>query len=201
MFSENKSELSIPVVGFMLLGFAALFAGAAMLDMEWGFLNNVSSDITGAAFLAAGVLLGLAALFSFREVFLIEGMTFGVLGLFMFVLGYGTPGALALDTIGFLGFGLAVIALITAFMSFRAGDLYITFIGILTAASMSSAYFADSTAGIAVAGGCLIVAAVIALAYALMDWMLVQDVATEIAEYMYGDEDDDHACCCGEHED
>lgn len=198
MFSENKSELSIPVVGFLLLGFATLFAGIAMLNYEWGFLENIGSAVTKYMYVFSGLLLIFGSLFAFRQVFLIEGMAFAIFGMFFLIAGY-TFGPIA--SVGLLGFMLAVIAAILAFMSFRVGDLYLMLIGLFAMVAFIPLYFTESNIAIAVSAIGLIAVGVISIIYALMDWMLVQDIAADLAEYMYGDDECECGCGCEEHSD
>lgn len=194
MFSENKSELSIPVVGFILLGFIALFAGIVVLNSEWDFLNNVSGLVNGMVFIVTGILLLLIAIKSFKQIFLIEGMAFGMMGMFMTVMGLGAVG---LTSLGLLGIALTVVAIIVAAMSYRAGDIFVVLISIFTIVAFFPMYFADDAIAIAISAIGFIAIAVISLIYAIMDWMLVQDIAADIAEYMYGDDGDACGCACG----
>lgn len=202
MFSENKSELSIPVVGFLLLGFAALFAAIAVFNSEWDFLSNGSPGVSVAVYAVSGLLLVIGAFFAFKQVFLIEGVMFGIFGIFLLAFGLGAAGA-NLVGLGLLGFILSVLAAILAFMSYRVGDIYILLMAVFSIVAFMPLYFADGAAGVAISGIGMIAVAALALVYAVMDWMLVQDVASEIADYMYGDDDEEHACGCGceEHDD
>jgi hypothetical protein len=203
---DDKGELSVPIVGFVLLGFTALFMGFAVLNGRWDLFDTTGMAVGGVLFVS-GLLLLLTAYLSFKRAFIIEGMTFGMFGILYLVAGYGAnmTTVIGIESLGFLGLVLCALALMIAFMAWRIGDVLIEVIAIFTILAFAPLGFAE--VGVAVAASAIgfFFIALIAIYYALNDWMLVQDIAEDYAEFLYGDdcdcgcEGDNCGCGCEEH--
>jgi len=194
MFSENRSELAIPVVGFLLLGFATLFAAVSIFNAKWDFFENIGA-VDPMAFFILGVLLAVVAFFALAKAYMIEGAVFGVFAVFLAV--YSIVPVDELFQLAILALGLAVVSVMIAVMSYRVGDLMVLLMAILSLIAFISVMFAKDADSIAfvVAGVGFILVAVIAFISTILEWLFVQDVAMDFADYMYGD--DDEECCCG----
>jgi len=194
---DDKGELSVPVVGFVLLGFTALFMGFAVVNARWDVFDTTNGSVT-AVLIASGLLLLLTAYLSFKRAFIIEGMTFGMFGLLYVVAGFGGNmiNVIGVESLGFLALVLCVISIMIAFMAWRIGDFLIEAIAIISILAFAPLGFAE--VGVAVAASAIgfFLIALISLYYALNDWMLVQDIAEDYAEFLYG-EDNDFECGCG----
>jgi len=194
MFSENRSELAVPVVGFLLLGFATLFAAISIFNAKWDFFEGIGT-IDPWAFRVLGLLLAVVAFFSLAKAYLIEGAAFGVFAVFLAVYSM-VPTTDGIFQLAVLALGLAVVSVIIAMMSYRVGDLMVFLIAVLSLIAFVSVMFANDTESIAfvIAGVGLLAVAVVALISAVLEWLFVQDVAMDFADYMYGDGEE---CGCG----
>ena len=202
---DDKGELSVPVVGFMLVGFAALFMGIALLDAEWSFFDAINFE---TAFFIVGVLLLIAAFFSFKRAFIIEGMLYGIFGIILAAAGYLSISSIASLAVSssflgiFAGAGpialvLCVVCAMLAFMCYRIGELYILLMSVFAiVAFLPLSFVIGSQAAVVLSAIGFFLVGAIALYYTIMDWMLVQDIAEDIADFMYGD-DDECGCGCG----
>jgi len=192
---DDKGELSVPVVGFVLLGFTALFMGFAVLNARWDIFDTTNGSVTAVLFVS-GLLLLITALLSFKRAFIIEGMTFGMFGMLYVVAGYGANmlTVIGVESLGFMSLVMCVVCLMIAFMSWRVGDFLIEAIAVLSILAFAPLGFAE--VGVAVGASAIgfFLISVIAMYYALNDWMLVQDIAEDYAEFLYGDD----GCGCGE---
>jgi len=197
---DDKGELSVPVVGFVLLGFTALFMGFAVLNARWDFFDTGVANVS-AVFFASGLLLLLTAYFSLKRAFIIEGVTFGMFGLLYIVAGSSAmTTVIGVESLGFLALVLCVICLMLAFMAWRIGDFLIEAIAIISILAFAPLGFAEVSVAIVASAIGFFLIALIALYYALNDWMLVQDIAEDYAEFLYGEDDDfECGCGCGEH--
>ena len=195
---DDKGELLVPVVGFVLLGFAALFMGFAVMNAEWDFFL-VTATSTMPVLGVSGLLLLITAFFSFKRAFMIEGMTFGIFGMLFVAAAIGVDMSVSGSVIalGFVGIVLCIIALMVAYMSHRIGDMFITLIALFSVIAMAPLGFVDHGVAAAISGIGFVFVAFFALFYAFMDWMLVQDIAEDYADFMYGDND---CCCCDDEE-
>jgi len=195
MFSEDKGELAVPAVGFLLLGLATLFAAVAIFNAKWDLFEDatiLTKDMR--VFYILGGLLGLAAFFAFAKAYMVEGGAFGIFAVFLFAYA-SLPATDMLYMISALALALAAVALILMFMSFRVGDLMVMIIALVSIILFVSVLFAKNTDSFAfiVAGVAFLVIAVVSLITAVLEWLFVQDVALDYADYMYGDDD---GCCC-----
>ena len=195
MFSENRSELAVPVVGFLLLGFATLFAAISIFNAKWDFFEGIGT-IDSRAFYVLGLLLAVVAFFSLAKAYLIEGAAFGTFAVFLFV--YSTVPTAGIFQLAVLALGLAVVSVIIAMMSYRVGDLMVLLIAVLSIIAFISVMFAKDADSIAfvIAGIGFLAVAVIALISAVLEWLFVQDVAMDYADYMYGDDGCECGCGC-----
>lgn len=197
MFSDERSELAIPVVGFLLLGLATLFVGMSIINQKWEFMD-VSAIAEPNILIVLGGLLAVIAFFALAKAYLIEGASFGIFAILLLTMGMS---ASSLFGVTILGLMLAVIAVIVAFMSYRAGDLIVLLMSIFTIVAFISFYFLDgtivadtSTFAVILAAIGFFAVAILAIIQTLFEWMLVQDIAADFAEYMYGDVEE---CGCG----
>jgi len=193
MFSENRSELAIPVVGFLLLGLATLFVAISVFSAK---LDNNLGQIDTMAFWWIGILLALVAFFALSKAYIIEGVLFGIFAVFLVVYSDTLTGNM--NQLVVLGIALGVVAAILAFMSYRVGDLMVLIMALLTILTFIFVLFiknVDSFAFIAAGVGFLLVSAV-AFISAVLEWLFVQDVAMDLADYMYGDDDEECGCGC-----
>ena len=195
MFSENRSELAIPVVGFLLLGFATLFAAVSIFNAKWDFFENIGV-VDPKAFLALGMLLAVVAFFAFAKAYMIEGTAFGMFAVFLGV--YYVAGTAGIYQLAVLALALAVVAVILAIMAYRVGDLMMVIMAILSLVVFVPVMFAKNvdSGAFAVAGIGFLAVAVVALISAVLEWLFVQDVAMDYADYMYGDDDEECGCGC-----
>ena len=194
---DDKGELSVPVVGFVLLGFTALFMGFAVLNARWDVFDTTAGSVSSVLFVS-GLLLLITAFLSFKRAFIIEGMTFGMFGMLYVVAGYGAnmTAVIGVESLGFLSLVLCVICLMIAFMAWRIGDFLIEAIAIISILAFAPLGFAEVAVAVVASAIGFFLIALIALYYALNDWMLVQDIAEDYAEFLYG-EDGDFECGCG----
>ncbi|MFA5453661.1 MAG: hypothetical protein WC248_08820 [Candidatus Methanomethylophilaceae archaeon] len=189
MFSNEKSDFAVPVVGSLLLAMILFIYGLNSINYEYDFLE--SSYSLSIVLLVLGILLTFFASAALWKAYLIEGMTFLLIGITSIC-------------IGFFGFGvddvfilvIVIVAAVIAFMSYRAGDMITLLINILVAVA-----FIGTLSGIdydytLIFGILTLVAGIIALYASVDDWMLVQDVASEYADDLF-DEDDE----CNSNED
>ncbi|MFA6680244.1 MAG: hypothetical protein WCR96_07140 [Candidatus Methanomethylophilaceae archaeon] len=188
MFSNEKSDFAVPVVGSLLLAMILFIYGLNSINYEYDFLE--SSYSLSIVLLVLGILLTFFASAALWKAYLIEGMTFLLIGITSIC-------------IGFFGFGvddvfilvIVIVAAVIAFMSYRAGDMITLLINILVAVA-----FIGTLSGIdydytLIFGILTLVAGIIALYASVDDWMLVQDVASEYADDLF-DEDDECNCGC-----
>lgn len=197
MVSNEKSDFAVPVIGSLLLAVTLFIYGLYSLNYKYDFLTSSYSILT--VLFVFGVLLTFFAVASLWKAYLIEGMTFLLVG------------AVSLCT-GILGFQnirddiiiliVVILAVVVAFMSYRAGDILILSINVLIAIASVGMLSSINFDYVVVFGILTLVAGIIALYASVDDWMLVQDVASEYADDLYGDECtcDDEECCCNDEE-
>ena len=188
MFTYERNELSIPLVGFLLVGFAAIFSGIFLLNAA-DIISTDTSVVQVCSF-ALAIMLSVVSAYALSKLMLIEGVLFGIFALAMFCSTAGFEG------IGFFGIVLVVMVAILALMAFRAGDILILMIALMSAVAFLGVSIIDSEGGMVLSAVGFLGAGVLALYYAITDWMLIQDIEFEMADEMYGD---DCGCgCCGE---
>ena len=192
MFSYERSELSIPIVGFLLLGFSALLLGINILNNEWDiFPPGITTASIGPCYYALGILLAVVAFFAFSKLFMIEGVSFGIFAVFLFI--FGSINGVIIERMAIVGLVLAIVAILLVIMSYRVGDILITIVGIASVIAFIPLLFIDSMEEIvAVTAIGFIIVAAVSLYYAVSDWMLVQDIGFDLEDELYGDE-----CGCG----
>jgi hypothetical protein len=195
---DDKGELSVPVVGFLLIGFIALFSGFAILNARWDFFDTTAASVS-AVFITTGLILLITSYFSFKRAFIIEGVVFGMFGLYSAVAGYGgnMTTILGIESVGFLSIILCVFALVLMFMAWRIGDRLIDLLAKLILVAFAPLGFVELDLAIIVSAIGFFLIALVSLYYAVNDWMLVQDIAEDYAEFVYGEED--CGCGCEEH--
>ena len=199
MFTYERNELAIPIIGFLLVGFAALFAGINVIDIGW-ITKPLIGNAMGPCCFALGILLSVVSAYALSKLMMIEGVTFGIFALIMFGATAGFTG------VGLLGIALSIVAFMLVFMAYRAGDLLIMIIGLASIVAFIPLLAYDTRAALAVSAIGFFIVGAVALYYTLTDWMLVQDIEFEMEEEMYGDEcgcgcgcDDECDCGCEEH--
>ena len=198
MFTYERNELSIPLAGFLLVGFAAIFTGIFLLNAAE--IINTDTSVVQVCTFALAIMLSVVSAYALSKLMLIEGVLFGIFALAMFC---STSG---FDGVGFFGIVLAIMAVLLAFMAFRAGDILILMISLMSIVAFVGAGVLDSDGGMVLSAIGFLGAGALALYYALTDWMLIQDIEFEMEEEMYGDEcgcgcgcDDECDCGCEEH--
>ncbi|MFA6709886.1 MAG: hypothetical protein WC067_04910 [Candidatus Methanomethylophilaceae archaeon] len=198
MFSNEKSDFAVPVIGSLLLAMTLFIYGLYSINYKYDFLTSSYSILT--VLFVFSILLTFFAVASLWKAYMIEGMTFLLVG------------AISLCT-GVLGFQnirddiiiliVVILAIVVAFMSYRAGDIITLSINVLVAIASVGMLSSIDYDYVVVFGILTLIAGIIALYASVDDWMLVQDVASEYADDLYGDEcicDDEECCCNGKEE-
>jgi len=196
MFSNEKSDFAVPVVGSLLLAMTLFIYGLYSINYKYDFLTT-SYSISAVLFVF-GILLTFFAVASLWKAYLIEGMTFllvGAVSLCAGMLGFQTIKDDILILI------VVIIAVVVAFMSYRAGDIIILAINVLIAIASIGMLSCIEYDYVLVFGILTLIAGMIALYASVDDWMLVQDVASEYADELFDEDEcccDDEECNCGE---
>jgi len=192
MFTYERNELSIPLVGFLLVGFAAIFSGIFLLNAADVFSTDTAA-VQICSF-ALAIMLSAVSAYAFSKLMLLEGVLFGIFALAMFC---STAG---FDELGFFGLVIAIMAVMLAFMALRAGDVLIMMVSLMTVVGLIGISVLDSDGGMVIGAVGFLGAGAFSLYYAITDWMLIQDIEFEMEDEMYGDEcgcEDEEICDCG----
>lgn len=168
-----------------MIGLIALIIGLTMLNQQYDFLDDKYSAFVNEIMLFLSISLVLIAIASIWKAFIVEGTTFGLVGIFILV------NSISINIADTAVIGIIVIALVIAFMAFRVRDYLLLIINALFVValilSLNSIGITDLTAASIV----LLITGIISLYVAVDDWMLVQDIASDYADEMF----DDDACC------
>lgn len=183
MFSTERSDFGSTIIGYFLSAIALLFGGFKLIDMQFDWFP----DAVYTPFTVLAILLICASAVALWKAYIIDGITFMLVGLvsYSFVSG---------DVSVFL-IVVTVAAAATAFMAMRVGDVFVFAVNVtlgigalIGAISAKVTFFVDNPI---ISGLFLVIAAGIAGYLCISDWMLVQDIAMDYEEEMYGDD-----CCC-----
>ena len=182
MFSTERSDFGSTIAGYLFSAIALIFAALQLFNLQFDmFESSLAVPFGTLAF-----LLIVASAIALWKAYIIDGVTFMLVGLVSYAFVAGDV-PLFLIVIG-------IAALATGFMSYRVGDVFVLGLNVLLAISMFLAAFAPKAAFLAdnpvIAGIFLLIAGLVAGYLCLSDWMLVQDIALDYEEEMYGD------CCC-----
>jgi len=190
MFSNEKSDFAVPVVGSLLLAMVLLVYGLSSINYEYDFLESYSTPIV---LLVLGILLTFFASAALWKAYLIEGMTFLLIGITSICVSF--LGLVDFDDI--LVLIVVITAAVIAFMSYRAGDMITLIINALIAVAFVGKLSCINYDYTLIFGILTLIAGIIALYASMDDWMLVQDVASEYADELF-DEDDECDCGCND---
>ena len=191
MFSTERSDFGSTIAGYLFAAILLLFSGLQLLNAQCDLFEN-SMDIP---FRTIALLLVIASGIALWKAYLIDGVTFMIVGLLAY--------AFIAGNVPMFLIALACAASATAFMSFRVGDVFVlslnvgVAIGAIIMALMPKVTFLGDNP--IVAGIFFFLCAGLAGYLCISDWMLVQDIAMDYEEEMFDDcccDDDD--CCCGD---
>ena len=192
MFYNDKSDYGPIIAGLFFMSIIALTYGAIglMMGLEKADLIGDIDPVMDYVVLIIGLII---AGFAMYKGYIVEGMTFGVVGLsVMFLLVY-SPVA---------GVIFAIAFLVLAYISYYVGYIDLVIFDVLMAAASVLLMCIDGDNIYFTIGGIvMIIAGVISLYVCICDWKDVQDTLYEMEMAML-DMDDccDDECCCGDEE-
>ena len=199
MFTNERSEIAIPIVGFMLVGFSAILVAINLIQEGW--IQHYYIETVGACCTALGIVLAIASGYVFSKLLMLEGVMFGIFSIVMF----GTSAGM-FSIIGLLGVALAIISLMLAFMAYRAGDLPVFVIGLASLIAFIPLLVFQKDAAILISAFGFCIVGAVALITALQEWIIIQDIEFDMEDEMYGEcgcgcSCEDETCDCDEHSD
>jgi hypothetical protein len=192
MFSDERSDYAVPVIGFILLAMATFIVGLEMLSQEYNIFPEGKSAIIIDVIT---VLLLIMSFVSMKKAYIVDGITQLMFALFCIVMiatdMYGT----AISDV--VTISIAIIFAILAFMSFRVSDYVLLLINVLGVAMVIVSLDVVGIDFVVPFGILSLIVACLAIYVAVTDWMLVQDIAADYEDEMF---DDDDECCCDDDE-
>ena len=193
MFSTERSDYGSTIAGYLLSAVMLIFA--ALQEFNGQF--NLFTESVDVPFRTLALFLVIAGAIAIWKAYITDGVTFMIIGLGAYAFVTNVPMFLI---------ALAIAALVTAFMTYRVGDMFALALNAVFAVAMILVAFTSEADFLAdnpvIAGIVFLIGAGIAGYLCLSDWMLFQDIAKDYFDEMFGDEecccDDD--CCCNDEE-
>ena len=189
MFSTERSDFGSTIAGYLFSAVILIFAALQLFNGQFDIFET-SMDVP---FRTMALLCVIASAIALWKAYIIDGMTYMVIGL-------GAYAFVAVNVPMFM-IALAIAALVTAFMSYRVGDVFVLALNALVAVAfllmaftVKADFLADNPV---VAGIVFLIAGLLAGYLCLSDWMLVQDISMDYEEEMFDDCCDDE-CECGD---
>ena len=183
MFSTERSDFGSTIIGYFLSAIALLFGGLKLANIQFDWFP----DTLYTPFTVLAILLICASAVALWKAYIIDGITFMLVGLTSYVFVTGNVPVFLLVVV--------IAAAVTAFMAMRVGDVFVFGLNValgigalIGALAAKVTFFVDNPSISAVF---LIIAGFVAGYLCISDWMLVQDIAMDYEEEMYGDD-----CCC-----
>ena len=190
MFSTERSDFGSTIAGYLFSAVILIFAALQLFNGQFDIFET-SMDVP---FRTMALLCVIASAIALWKAYIIDGMTYMVIGL-------GAYAFVAVNVPMFM-IALAIAALVTAFMSYRVGDVFVLGLNVILAIAVVLLAFTDKADFLAdnpiVAGIFFLIAGCVAGYLCLSDWMLVQDISMDYEEEMMGDCCCDDDCCCND---
>ena len=185
MFSTERSDFGSTIAGYLFSAIALIFAGLQFFNQQFDIFDvsaKTPMEIMGVILIAASAV-------ALWKAYIIDGITYMVIGLAAFALSYAAATPMFFIV-------LAIAALAVAFMSFRSGGYFslglnsvLAIAFILAAFTTKITFLGDNPV---VTGIFFLIAGLIAGYLCISDWMLFQDIMSDYADEMF----DEDGCCC-----
>ena len=197
MFSTERSDFGSTIAGYLFAAILLILGGLQFLNLQFDLFDTTNP----VPFRILAILLVVSGAIALWKAYIIDGVTFMIVALSGSGFMIATLDPMFMITI-------AIAALATAFMSYRAGDYFVLALNVAVAISVVLISLIANVDAIsdnpAITGAFLLVAGAIAGYLCLSDWMLVQDIAMDYEEEMFGDDEcdcgDDCECHCHDEE-
>ena len=185
MFSTKRSDFGSTIAGYLLAAVMLIFAALQLFNSQFDMFD-VSMDVP---FRTIAMLCVIASAIALWKAYIIDGMTYMIIGLGAYAFITNVPMFLIV---------LAIAAIFTAVMSYRGGDVFVLSLNALVAVAFllmaftaKADFLADNPA---IAGAFFLIAGLLAGYICFNDWSLFQDIVMDYEDEMFGDDD----CCCGD---
>lgn len=191
MFTNERSDYAVPIVGYLLVAAILIFEGISAL--YYGKILDNDADFHFLMYFS--LFLVIVAFISLFKAYIVDGITFLLIGGTMFAIcNLFTYYNMHIDASVDIIIGIAL--LVAAVMAFRAKDLLV----LITDVAAGIMFFLDGifffnmdlTAVAIIAAVFAFIGGAMALYICVTDWMLVQDIADQYEQEMLGDD----CCCC-----
>ena len=184
MFSTERSDFGSTIAGYLFSAMLLIFGALQLINQQF----EIFEGSVNLAFRTLALLLVGASVIALWKAYIIDGVTYMIVALTAYAF-------LAMDPM--FMFAIAIAALATAFMSYRVGDVFVLSLNVIVAIAVIIIGLSVKVDALSdnpvIAGIALLIAGAIAGYLCISDWMLVQDIAMDYEEEMYGDD-----CCCGD---
>ena len=183
MFSTERSDFGSTIAGYFFAAILLILGGLQFLNLQIELFDTTNP----VPFRILAILLVVSGAIALWKAYIIDGVTFMIVALAGSGFMIATMDPMFMITI-------AIAALATAFMAFRVGDYFVLGLNVVVAIAVVLISLIEDVDFISdnpvIAGIFFLIGGAIAGYLCLSDWMLVQDIAMDYEEEIFGD------CCC-----